>query len=1095
MTGFIRSVRNARRLTQAGLAGLAALVLLGPGMDAPPAAAVGPGAPIYVAKEVNRDLFLWSDEGETLARFDAGYDVGDELAVADVNGDGSDEVIIANDVNHQVRIMDVAGISLGSFGSSFDTLDGFAVGDVTGDGAAEILVVGDGNHDVDIYSADGDLLTSFNTAYDVDDAFGVGDLDGDGTDEIVVLGSAFGGADVYDFDGNHLDDFDTSFDTLDGFALGDVDGDGLDEIVVAGDGNHDVDIYTGTGGLQTSFNSSYDVADGFATGDVDGDGKEEIVIVGDVGGEVDIYTETGGHQGGFDSNFATGGGLAVGKASYPDADSDGLLDGWETFGLDSDADGDIDVDLPAMGADPQHKDLFLELDWAANQGGPTRNTIQALKAAFAAAPSDAGGWANPDGQPGINLWVDTGSLTDPSASEDGFGAGSCGDGIDNGPDGQADGNDPDCLAGDNLGGGNAFNGAAGCLDDEFYDRKAANFAASRRLIFRYAIFGDPAFSDPCNGGRGEIGGNDFIEFNHDAGTIMHELGHTLNLRHGGDEDMNCKPNYVSVMNYDLQFGIPQDGSTGSIIDYSPPRFPGGRGVAPLPTLDENHLDETLILDPTDGSNMMVWTDDGGLKTQAPLDEAPDWDGGGLAIGTDVKVNLNDDGNGENPAACDNVLASSTLTGHDDWSVVAVNFRPFGDSLDGALNPELEPEPTLAQMLDLQAALNTTDLAVQISDTPDPATAGQGLTYGLAVHNAGPNPANLTILTVELPAGTTHQSNDGGCIEAPVRTLTCELGSLAKNADVAFDIEVAIDADLVHVQGGPTVIVAEASVRNGDWPDSAAADNTATAETLVVAVADLEVTSLVALNPPPEMLIGETIAVELSSQSTNHGPSTPMDARLSTTADAEAGATVAPALDSLDEAALALGEQRVSAWSFDVGCQAPGVHTFTFETTIAPLHPDDVDPNPANNSQSVEVAIECVVPVALNIKPGSLTNPINPGKGVVPAAVLTTEAGEYDLPLSFDAGSIIPTSVRFSPRATAWLGLGAPESHGKGHPEDVWELDELTKDGDSDMMLHFRTALTGIEIGETEACVKGLWTDENDDTYKFFGCDLLHTVPE
>src|SRR5439155_12618084 len=31
--------------------------------------------------------------------------------------------------------------------------------------------------------------------------------------------------------------------------------------------------------------------------------------------------------------------------------------------------------------------------------------------------------------------------------------------------------------------------------------------------------------------------------------IMHELGHNLNLRHGGFNNDNCKPNYLSVMNY------------------------------------------------------------------------------------------------------------------------------------------------------------------------------------------------------------------------------------------------------------------------------------------------------------------------------------------------------------------------------------------------------------------------------------------------------------------------------------------------------------------------------------------------------------------
>ena len=42
--------------------------------------------------------------------------------------------------------------------------------------------------------------------------------------------------------------------------------------------------------------------------------------------------------------------------------------------------------------------------------------------------------------------------------------------------------------------------------------------------------------------------------NHSAGSrteqafnLMHELGHNLGLRHGGNDNTNCKPNYLSVM--------------------------------------------------------------------------------------------------------------------------------------------------------------------------------------------------------------------------------------------------------------------------------------------------------------------------------------------------------------------------------------------------------------------------------------------------------------------------------------------------------------------------------------------------------------------
>src|SRR5262245_17976514 len=72
--------------------------------------------------------------------------------------------------------------------------------------------------------------------------------------------------------------------------------------------------------------------------------------------------------------------IEVGK----DSDGDGLLDEWEINGIDMDGDGVIDVDLPAMGANPMHKDLFLELDWVPGFE-PQRAEILKLKEAFAKA--------------------------------------------------------------------------------------------------------------------------------------------------------------------------------------------------------------------------------------------------------------------------------------------------------------------------------------------------------------------------------------------------------------------------------------------------------------------------------------------------------------------------------------------------------------------------------------------------------------------------------------------------------------------------------------------------------------------------------------
>jgi hypothetical protein len=85
---------------------------------------------------------------------------------------------------------------------------------------------------------------------------------------------------------------------------------------------------------------------------------------------------------------------------WPDADQDGLPDHWEREGVWVKG---THLDLPGLGADPQHKDLFVHYDF--QEGEELEETVfNYMRGAFANSPID-----NPDEKKGINLHIDRGS--------------------------------------------------------------------------------------------------------------------------------------------------------------------------------------------------------------------------------------------------------------------------------------------------------------------------------------------------------------------------------------------------------------------------------------------------------------------------------------------------------------------------------------------------------------------------------------------------------------------------------------------------------------------------------------------------------------
>ena len=86
-----------------------------------------------------------------------------------------------------------------------------------------------------------------------------------------------------------------------------------------------------------------------------------------------------------------------------DSDGDGIPDLWETNGYTYN--GHF-VNLPAMGANPNHKDIFVEIDYMVGLQ-PKQAALDKVVAAFAAVPNSQFAIPNPDGLNGITLHLVT----------------------------------------------------------------------------------------------------------------------------------------------------------------------------------------------------------------------------------------------------------------------------------------------------------------------------------------------------------------------------------------------------------------------------------------------------------------------------------------------------------------------------------------------------------------------------------------------------------------------------------------------------------------------------------------------------------------
>jgi hypothetical protein len=354
-----------------------------------------------------------------------------------------------------------------------------------------------------------------------------------------------------------------------------------------------------------------------------------------------------------------------------DNDGDGLCDNWETQGIDVNGDGVVDLKLyddnrdgtitPNELPDPNVKDIYVELDYMLGLK-PSDKAMSMVVSAFANAPHP------------IRLHLLLGDAI-PFAVNTRFVR--CG-----------------VVAGGCAPGTIGYFDAKSTYFGTRLERQSHNspaVLAAKSFVFHYVLWVNHfTYEDGSGGysGASETNGNDVVISLGDwgptrggtvpqqAGTLMHELGHNLGLHHGGNDDVNCKPNYLSIMNYLYQ--LPGMYVANRPLDFS---------RSTNPTLDKSALSEAAGVPAAPG-----WTvafGPGSLRT-SPTGVAIDWNGNGAIDPNPVAADVNNidaicTGNG------------TQLTGFDDWANLQFAFYDNpGTFANGIRGQAVELEPTEAQ---------------------------------------------------------------------------------------------------------------------------------------------------------------------------------------------------------------------------------------------------------------------------------------------------------------------------------------------------------------------------------------------------------------
>ena len=205
---------------------------------------------------------------------------------------------------------------------------------------------------------------------------------------------------------------------------------------------------------------------------------------------------------------------------------------------------------------------------------------------------------------------------------------------------------------------------------------------------------------------------------------------------------------------------------------------------------------------------------------------------------------------------------------DDYLVGALGRAPKGVTL---------PAPTVVTIVNDDASA---DLSITVTDSPDPVTAGQNITYVVTLTNVGPSNADGANFTLPLPAGTTFvslaQPGMWSCTTPAVGangSVSCNDGVVTAAPQGAAKMGVG-SAQFTIVANVPTSIAPGTVLTSGLSSSATTADpngqNNATTAVTTVAAAAMPAAPIPTLDPRMLAMLALLVAgIAATSLRRNH----------------------------------------------------------------------------------------------------------------------------------------------------------------------------------------------------------------------------------